>query len=466
MRMRLLPGNFRCAVLLLSLWAGGLAFAALASAQARPDSFADLAERLKPTVVNIQVTSTERRSRFFRSPFGGGEGDPFEEFFRRFFGEEGPREFRRQAQGSGFIISPDGYIVTNNHVVEKATEVKVVLADKKEYRAKVIGRDKKTDIALLKVEVEGSLPTVQLGDSDALRVGDWVLAIGNPFGFGHTVTAGIVSAKVRTIGAGPYDDFIQTDASINPGNSGGPLFNLRGEVIGINTAIVATGQGIGFAIPMNMARRLIEQLRERGTVTRGFLGVMLQDLTPDLAKQFGLKEAKGALVADVEEGSPAEKGGLRRGDIVLEFEGRTVEDRHDLARMVAATEVGKVVRLKVRRGSDMQEIQVQVSRFPEERLASPGEVERTLGLTVQELTPELAKRLEVPVRSGVLVSSVELESPAARAGIRRGDLILEVNRRPVQDVEGFTRALSRGKEDRLVLIQRGGSKIYLVLPAA
>lgn len=461
MRMHALSRNFLWAVLLLPLFAGDLA-----RAQVRPESFADLAERLKPTVVNIQVTSVERRSRFFRSPFGGGEGDPFEEFFKRFFGEEGPREFRRQGLGSGFVISSDGYIVTNNHVVENAAEIKVVMADKKQYRAKLIGSDKKTDIALLKVEPEGSLPAAHFGDSDALRVGDWVIAIGNPFGFGHTVTAGIVSAKGRIIGAGPYDDFIQTDASINPGNSGGPLFNLRGEVVGINTAIVALAQGIGFAIPMNMARRLIEQLRESGTVKRGFMGVVLQDLTPELAKQFGLKEPKGALVADVEEGSPADKGGLRRGDIVLEFEGKAVEDRHDLARMVAATEVGKVARLRVRRGADLHELKVQVTRFPEERLTSAREVEKTLGLTVQDLTPELAKRLDVPTDSGVLVSAVEPQSPAARAGIRRGDLILEVNRRPVQSVDAFTKAFSRGKEDHLVLIQRGRNKIYLVLPAA
>ncbi len=453
-------------------FASGLAWtpsplADIAVAQTRPDSFAELAEQLKPTVVNIQVTTLERRRLPFRSPFEGRERDPFEEFFRRFFGDEPPREFRRQGQGSGFIISPDGFIVTNNHVVGRATEIKVVLADKKEYKAELIGTDERTDLALLKIEPDDSLPIAELGDSDVLRVGDWVLAIGNPFGFGHTVTSGIVSAKGRVIGAGPYDDFIQTDASINPGNSGGPLFNLDGEVVGINTAIVPTGQGIGFSIPANMARNVIDQLRESGMVERGFLGVVIQDVTPELARQFDLEEPKGVLVSDVGEGGPAEEAGLQSGDVILEFDGKSVEDRRDLARMVAGTEAGKMVRLKILRDSATQEVKVKLSRLEEEeRVASSEDVKETLGLTVQNLTPELAERLDVPPRSGVLVSSVEPGSSAARAGIRRGDLILEVNRRQVQDVEGFTRALSQDKEDHLVLIQRGGNKVYRVLPSA
>ena len=439
----------------------------IAAAQTRPDSFAELAEQLKPTVVNVQVTTLERRRLPFRSPFEGREGDPFEEFFKRFFGDQPPREFRRQGQGSGFIISPDGFIVTNNHVVGGATAIKVVLADKKEYEAELIGTDERTDLALLKIEADDALPIAELGDSDVLRVGDWVLAIGNPFGFGHTVTSGIVSAKGRVIGAGPYDDFIQTDASINPGNSGGPLFNLDGEVVGINTAIVPTGQGIGFSIPANMARNVIDQLQESGMVERGFLGVVIQDVTPELARQFDLDEPKGVLVSDVGEGGPAAEAGLQGGDVILEFGGKSVEDRRDLARMVAGTEAGKVVRLKILRDSAAQEVQVKLSRLEEEeRVASSEGVKETLGLTVQNLTPELAERFDVPPRSGVLVSSVEPGSTAAQAGIRRGDLILEVNRRQVQDVEGFARALSQDSEDHLVLIQRGGNKVYRVLPSA
>jgi len=266
-------------------------------------NFADLAEHLKPAVVNIsttQVVKGQRRAapRFpFPSPFG--ERDPFEEFFERFFGGEGPqREMRRRSLGSGFIVNKDGYIVTNNHVVENASDIKVSLSDKEEFDAKVVGRDPKTDVALIKIDAKKDLPATSLGDSGKLRVGEWVVAIGNPFGLGNTVTVGIVSAKGRIIGAGPYDDFIQTDASINPGNSGGPLFNLHGEVVGINTAIVASGQGIGFAIPINVAKDLLIQLREKGKVTRGWLGVQVQRVTPELAKSFGLDRERGALVAD------------------------------------------------------------------------------------------------------------------------------------------------------------------------
>ena len=263
----------------------------------------------------------------------------------------GPKEFRNRAIGSGFIISPDGYLVTNNHVVENANEIKVKLHSGSEFKAKLIGRDPKTDLALLKIEPKKALPFTKFGDSDALRVGDWVVAIGNPFGLSHTVTAGIVSAKGRVIGQGPYDDFIQTDASINRGNSGGPLFNTRGEVVGINTAISAQGAGIGFAIPANMANKLIDQLRETGSVVRGFLGVRIQNLNPQLAKRFDVEKAEGALISDVTDDSPAAKAGVKRGDVITEFDGKRIRNISDLVRKVGATSVGKSVQMKVLRGS-------------------------------------------------------------------------------------------------------------------
>jgi serine protease Do len=312
-------------------------------------SFADLAEKLKPAVVNISTTKTVK-SGGFRSPFG--QGSPFdrnfggEDFFERFFGDIPQRQFKQKSLGSGFIISHDGYIFTNNHVVEQADKILVKLSDGKEYEAKVIGKDAKTDIALIKIKPSDNLPIVETGDSDKLRVGDWVIAIGNPFGLEQTVTAGIVSAKGRVIGAGPYDNFIQTDASINPGNSGGPLINLNGEVVGINTAIVASGQGIGFAIPINMARDVIPQLEKSGHVTRGWLGVGIQEVTPALAKSFGLKEEKGALVSQVSKGGPADKAGIEQGDVILEFDGKTIAEMKDLPRIVASTPVGRTVAVK------------------------------------------------------------------------------------------------------------------------
>ena len=297
-----------------------------------PSSFAPLVKTLTPAVVNINTTkvvkSAGRSFNFHGSPF---PSDQFDEFFNRFFGQHPQRKFRQRSLGSGFIISKDGYILTNNHVVEDADEVKVTLSDEKSYDAKIIGMDKRTDLAVLKINVDHDLPIVALGDSSKLEVGDWVIAIGNPFGLERTVTAGIVSARGRVIGSGPYDDFIQTDASINPGNSGGPLFNLRGEVVGINAAIVAGGQGIGFAIPVNMAKDLLPQLKS-GKVSRGWLGVQIQKVTPELAESFHLDSEKGALVADVVEDSPADRAGIKTGDIILSFNGREVDSMRKLPR--------------------------------------------------------------------------------------------------------------------------------------
>ena len=330
-----------------------------------PSSFAELADNLSPTVVNVKVTKIEKAT--FHGP-QMPEG-PFGDFFGRFFKEmpQMPRNHRTQGAGSGVIISQDGYILTNNHVVEGAKEVTVTLADKKEYKAEVVGRDPKTDLAVLKIEVKKPLPAAALGDSEQLKVGDWVVAIGNPFGLNHTVTSGIVSAKGRVIGAGPYDDFIQTDASINPGNSGGPLFNMSGEVVGINTAIIPQGQGIGFAIPVNTAKPLIPQLVTKGEITRGYLGVNIQTITPELAKALNVEEREGALVADVISGSPADKGGIERGDIIIAYDGKGVKDSHHLPAMVAATPVDGKVTVTVLRDGKERQLSVKIGKLPSER---------------------------------------------------------------------------------------------------
>ncbi|NIW11368.1 MAG: Do family serine endopeptidase, partial [Gammaproteobacteria bacterium] len=330
------------------------------------ETFSQLAEKLKPAVVNISTTMVVKQQPSFRgrpSPFG--EQDPFREFWEKFFGGEMPRERETRSLGSGFIINKEGYIVTNNHVVENAREIIVTLHNEKDYKAEVIGKDKKTDLALIKIEAEEDLPVAPLGDSDKLGVGEWVLAIGNPFGLAETVTAGIVSAKGRVIGAGPYDDFIQTDASINPGNSGGPLFNFWGEVVGINTAIIAAGQGIGFAIPINMAKEILPQLKEKGRVTRGWLGVGIQGVTSQLAESFGLEEKKGALVSQVFKDGPAEKAGIKQGDIILEFDGKEIKDFGDLSRIVASTPVGKTVTIKVFRNGKVIPLQATVAEMEE-----------------------------------------------------------------------------------------------------
>ncbi len=441
-------------------------------------NFADMAEHLKPSVVNMsttQVVKGQRRSTPrlpFPSPFG--ERDPFEEFFDRFFGGENPRgenpqrEFRGRSLGSGFIINREGYIVTNNHVVENAADIKVSLSDKEEYAAKVIGRDPKTDVALIKIDAKKDLPAVPLGDSSKLRVGEWVMAIGNPFGLGHTVTTGIVSAKGRIIGAGPYDDFIQTDASINPGNSGGPLFNMNGEVVGINTAIIASGQGIGFAIPINVAKDLLVPLREKGRVVRGWLGVQVQGITADLAKSFGLERERGALVADVMADTPAEKAGIERGDIIVEFNGRKIEEMNDLPRAVAATPPNTDVPVKILRKGQEKVMQVKVAELKdkEERVASSGgTLEESLGLTVQELTPEIARSLRVNEAKGLVVTNVEEGTPADEAGLRRGDVIVEVNQKKVDNLRDYQAALGRvGSADSLLLlVRRAGNVLYVAL---
>ncbi len=425
-----------------------------------PSSFADLAERLEPAVVNIQVTKAAPN---VLSPF---RGTPFEDFFRQWPGRPQPRI---QGAGSGFVISPEGYIVTNNHVVEGTREVKVTFASGDEYQAKVVGRDPKTDIALIKIEPKGPLPSVTLGDSDKLRVGDWVLAIGNPFGLEGTVTAGIVSAKGRFIGAGPYDDFLQTDAAINPGNSGGPLFNLRGEVVGINTAIVARGQNVGFAIPINLAKALLPQLREEGRVTRGWLGVMIQPVTPALARSLDLKEARGALVADVVQGGPAAQAGIRQGDVIVGFQGQPVEESNALPRVVAGVKPGTRAEVTVIRNGQTETLAVTVGKMPdEERVASADDEEggpARAGVALAGVPPQLARQLDIRPGRGALVTMVEPGSPADRAGLEPGDVLLEVNRQPVNGPEQAAELIRKApaNEPLLVRVAREGGQLYAAL---
>jgi serine protease Do len=433
-----------------------------------PLSFADLAEKLKPCVVNISTTKTVRGGGF-RSPFG--QGSPFEryfgrdDFFERFFGDIPQREFKQKSLGSGFIISADGYIFTNNHVVEQADKILVKLSDGKEYEAKVIGKDAKTDIALIKIKPSDSLPVAETGDSDKLRVGDWVMAIGNPFGLEQTVTAGIVSAKGRVIGAGPYDNFIQTDASINPGNSGGPLFNMEGKVIGINTAIVAQGQGIGFAIPISMAKTILPDLKAKGKVTRGWLGISVQDISEDIAKNMKLKDRSGALISDVFKGDPADKAGLKSGDIITEINGKKVKDTHELLMMIAAFRVGESVKIKVLRDGQEKEVSLAVAERKEQaEIAAAGETGQAFGMVVQEITPEIAKHLGLSTKKGVIVVDVQEGSTADEVGIQPQDIILQVNKVKINGMKDYVTEIGKaGDKGILLLIKRGKATFFVPL---
>ncbi len=440
-----------------------------ASAAPAPD-FAAMAEQLRPAVVNISTAKTVKpRSPAFRGPQQPGR-DLFEEFFERFFRDLPQAPHQERSLGTGFVISADGYILTNAHVVNGADEIKVKLSDGRVFAGTVRGVDTKLDLALIKIDAGQKLPVASLGDSDKLRIGEWVMAIGNPFGLEQTVTVGIVSAKGRVIGAGPYDDFIQTDASINPGNSGGPLFNVQGEVVGINTAIVAGGQGIGFAIPVNMAKQIIPQLRDAGKVTRGWLGVMVQPLSEELAKSFGLDRVRGALVSEVVKGSPAERGGIRRGDVILSFDGQLIDERNDLPKIVAVTPVGKTVKTLVFRDGKERELKVEVGKLAEEgdRQTAPGEAGGKLGLVVNELTPELARRHGfAPESRGVLIATIDPGSSAANANLRPGDLIVEVDGREVASVEAFEAATGRAAKGSVLrlLVQRRDTLFYTTVRA-
>ena len=435
-----------------------------------PD-FVALAKKMRPVVVNISTTqvneSRGQQQPEFGSPFG--EDDPFNDFWRRFFGGPLPRGPQRQRSlGSGFIIDADGSILTNNHVVENAQKIVVKLSNDQEYEAKVIGRDAKTDMAVIQIKAKTALTAASLGDSDSLEVGEWVVAIGNPFGLDSTITSGIVSAKGRHIGQGPYDNFIQTDASINPGNSGGPLINLRGEVIGINTAIFSrTGgnMGIGFAIPINLAKELLPQLRGKGKVTRGYLGVLIQKVTPEIAESLGMEHGYGALVANVSKDGPAEKAGVKVGDVIVEFDGKEVRDSADLPIIVARTAVDKKVPMKVLREKKEVTLNVAVGELKDEEVVASVPEKGELGMTVQNLTPQLAENLGLDKADGVVVTAIEPGSAADEAGIRRGDVIVEVDRKPVRGVEDYRKAIDGSRKGRglLFLVRRGESTLFLAL---
>ncbi|MGD0281551.1 MAG: DegQ family serine endoprotease [Dissulfurispiraceae bacterium] len=431
-----------------------------------PQSFADVAAKVTPAVVNISTTSTVKiPGNPFRHFFGPDEEGPFGDFFKRFYGGIPDREMKQQSLGSGFVIDKEGFIITNNHVVEGADEIKVKFSDGREFKAKVIGRDKKTDLALIKISTFfREMPTLTLGDSENMRVGDWVLAVGNPFGLEHTVTQGIISATGRVIGAGPYDNFIQTDAPINPGNSGGPLVNVRGEVIGINTAIVSSGQGIGFAIPSSMAKTIISQLKDKGTVVRGWIGVSIQNITPEMQQSFGLKESEGALVGDVVPRGPADAAGMKRADVIIEFNGKKIKNMSDLSRVVADTPVGKTVDAKIIRGGKEMDFRVTVLEMNEKKLAlSRQDPESKLGISVDDITPRWREKLGIKEKAGAVIVGVDPGSPAEEAGLQAGDIIKELNHQPVGAAHDFYVAFSRvdvGKS-LLFLIERAGQTFFI-----
>jgi len=427
-------------------------------------SFAEIVEKVSKGVVNISTTRVQEQQNPFWWFFGPGPG-PGEEFFRRFFGEP-QRRVPTRSLGSGFLVSSDGYIVTNSHVVRGATDINVTLWDGRTFKGKIVGIDEATDIAILKIDAT-DLPYLKFGDSNELRVGDWVIAIGNPFGLGHTVTVGVVSAKGRSLGITRYEDFIQTDAAINPGNSGGPLINIKGEVVGINTAILnpsgmSVNAGIGFAIPSSLAKDIVPTLIAKGKVERAWLGVYIQEVTPEIAKQLGLKEAKGALVSDVIPGSPADKVGIKRGDVIIEFDGKKVETWRQLPIMVSLSPVNKKAKLKVVRDGKEFEVEVVLAKMPEEQqlarqqpqeqrqIPEQGVELRQFGITIQD-SPD-----------GPKVVSVEPGSPAQMAGIMPGDIIVEVNRKQVKNSSEIANIL-KDQKSALFLVNREGRTIFVAI---
>jgi serine protease Do len=428
-------------------------------------TFASVADAIKPAVININTVSKGPGLQG-RTPFEEFFG---EEFFRRFFGEV-PERIPQRSLGSGVIVDPTGIALTNAHVVDKATEIEVVTLDGGKHRAKVIGVDKKTDLAVLKLDDgKASFKFAKLGDSDRIQVGDWVLAVGSPFGLQATVTAGILSAKARQLDQGPFDDFLQTDAAINPGNSGGPLVNMQGEVVGINTAIVAGGSGIGFAIPSNMARKIYTELRDKGRVTRGWLGVSIQPLTPELARSFGSKDAKGVLINEVMPESPAAKAGIKPGDILLEFDGRSMDGTGDLQRAVGFFSPDRTAKVKILRDQAEKLVEVKVGQAPDERQAAQqqrpggGRARSMLGLEVRPVTPEIARQLNLRSTDGVIVYRVEDGTAAAEAGVQRGDIVKQLNGQTVRtmaDFERLTRDMKEG-DPLTVLLQRGAMSLYV-----
>jgi serine protease Do len=437
--------------------------------------FSNIVKLISPVVVNISTTKTvinKDSSSLFPHFFEG----PFRDFFEPF---NRPRQWKEQSLGSGVVVSPDGYIITNNHVVEKADEIKVTLYDQQVFNGKIVGTDPKTDIAVIKIPAE-NLPAIKWGDSDNLQVGEVVLAFGNPYSLGHTVTMGIVSALGRAnVGIADYEDFIQTDAAINPGNSGGPLVNIKGELIGINTAIFSrTGgyQGIGFAVPSNMAKSVMTQLIKEGKVTRGWLGVTIQNFTPELAKEFGLDKTTGALVTDVFKESPAEKADLKRGDVILEVDGKEIKNVETLRNIIAQSKVGSKVKLKISREGKIFFVKATVAEFPQdiarvvpsssEEEVSPEEENSLAGFSVMNLTREIAKQLGLSRNEkGVVIVSVDPYSAAEDAGLKKGDVIQEINKRRIRNLTDFNNIIHdiREGDTALLFINRGGNKFYITL---
>ena len=433
-------------------------------------AFSEIVSAVSPAVVNISTTKVVRRDTL---PFSE---DPFFDLFKPFHDFGLPKKWKEQSLGSGVIVSKDGYIITNNHVVEQSEDIRVTLFDKRSFRGKIVGADPKTDIAVVKISAD-NLPTVPWGDSDKLPVGEFVLAIGNPFGLSHTVTMGIISAVGRAnVGIADYEDFIQTDAAINPGNSGGPLVDVKGELIGINTAIFSRSggyQGIGFAVPSNMARLVMDQLMKEGKIVRGWLGVTIQDITPELSQKFGLKDSKGALVGDISKGSPAEKAGMMRGDVILEFNGKEVKSVGSLRNMVSQSKVGTQVKLKILRGGKEYQLTVAIAELPKEAAGSPTEpspenMQKNAfsGITVMDLTKEIARQLGLGANEkGVVVVKVEQGSGADDAGLKKGDVIQEIDKKKVaglRDFNSITSSIEPG-DTTLLFINRGGRRFYITI---
>ena len=448
-----------------------------APVESLPD-FTTLAEKLAPVVVNVTTTqkveqpgseSSQPPGSGAPNPFGGG--DALEEFWRRFFGERGsPRALPQRGLGSGFVIDSKGLVVTNNHVVENAAKITVKFSDDREFSAKIVGRDPLTDIAVIQLEsAPGSFQVAPLGNSSRLQVGEWVVAMGSPFGLANTLTAGVVSATGRNIGAGNYDNFIQTDASINPGNSGGPLVNLRGEVVGINTAIFSRSGGnlgIGFAIPIDLAKEVLPQLIEKGKVTRGWLGVSIQRVTPEIAESLGLERRGGALVSGVIDGSPAEEAGIAVGDVIVEYNGQRIAESSELPILVARTEVGRTASVTVLRDRKPTTFKVRIGELKDREVVASGpSKEDKLGVSVQAITPEISETLGLKSARGVIITAVQPQSPAAEGGLRRGDVVLQVNRKEIGSVEDFAKIVDAAQpgSSLLFLVRRGESNLFIAL---
>ena len=474
----------------LALGIGGLGFAAAEHVMNNPPAslkladpnegpsrtgFAPVVKKVLPTVVNVSSTKVVKTSSQF-----GGDDNQVPDFFRQFFGggnmpnmRQMPQEQRERGLGSGVIVTPDGYILTNNHVVDGANTVTVTLSDKRDYKARVVGTDPKVDIAVLKIDAS-NLPAITVGDSSKIQIGDYALAVGNPFGVGKTVTMGIVSATGRNnLGIEAYEDFIQTDAPINPGNSGGALINDRGELIGINTAIITHGsegnQGIGFAVPVNLARTVMDEILKNGKVTRAYLGIVPQDVTPAIAKAFDVKEMEGALVGDVSADSPAQKAGLQNGDIILQLNGKPVEDANQLRMTISMMSPGTAVHLKVLRNGTDRDVTATLGELPVEQAAAEknsgnSKSSELSGISVQDLDSRVAQQLGVsPSTQGVVITNVDPSSAAADAGLKRGDVIQEVNRKPVHNTSDFEAAMRNSKDQPLLLVNRQGSTIYVAV---